>query len=263
MKRIIPIFIFLSFLFVIGITGCSSKVNCDHLNGNEGCLRVLFIGNSYTYVNDLPSMFSTLAASGNHLVQTGMLAQGGWTFADHVSDPNTTTTLGSTPWDYVVLQEQSEIPAFEQSRIASMFPAAEELVNSIRAQNAKPIFFLTWAHRDGMPDNGYPDYGSMQTQITVGYRVTANQLAVPIAPVGVAWAELLRQAPEMDLWQSDGSHPTVNGTYLAACVFYAAVFRKSPVGLNHPAQVSADNAKLIQTVAADVVLGNPSEWNLH
>jgi hypothetical protein len=208
-------------------------------------------------------MFSTLANSGNHLVETGMLAQGGWTLDEHVSDPNTTITLGSMTWDFVVLQEQSEIPAFEQSRIASMYPAARQLVNTIRAQNAKPIFFLTWAHKDGMPDYGCPDYASMQTQVTLGYRTIANQLAAPIAPVGVAWSEVLKQASSMDLWQADGSHPTINGTYLAACILYTVIFRESPVGLNHPSQVSADNAKLLQIVAAEVVLNNPAQWNLH
>jgi len=182
-----------SFLFItLFLTGCSQKITCDQNNTEESCLRVLFIGNSYTYVNDLPAEFSKLAASGHHLVETGMLAQGGWTFEEHVSDSSTTTTLGSSKWDFVVLQEQSEIPAFEQSRVASMYPAARQLVNLVRSADAKPIFFLTWAHQEGMPDYGYPDYASMQTQITSGYRTIGNQLAVPIAPVGEAWAEVIR-----------------------------------------------------------------------
>ena len=263
MKRsICPYLVFL-FISILAVTGCSPKVHCDQSNVNDGCLRVLFIGNSYTYVNDFPATFSTLAYSGNHLVETGMLAQGGWTLEEHASDANTATTLASMSWDYVVLQEQSEIPAFEQSRIASMYPAARQLVNSVRAQNAKPIFFLTWAHRDGMPDNGYPDFTSMQTQITLGYRTIANQLAAPIAPVGVAWADAIKQSPGLDLWQSDGSHPTINGTYLAACVLYAVVFRESPVGLSSPSQVDGNTARVLQTIASEVVLNNPAEWNLH
>jgi hypothetical protein len=263
MKRNTSIFIIVLFFSILFLTSCSSKVTCDQNNALDSCIKVLFIGNSYTYVNDLPAMFSSLADSGNHLVETGMLAQGGWTLEEHVSDPNTEITLGSTRWDFVVLQEQSEIPAFEQSRITSMYPAARQLVNLIRAQNATPIFFLTWAHKDGTSDYVYSDYASMQTQITFGYRTIANQLAVSIAPVGVAWAEALKQATSIDLWQSDGSHPTFNGTYLAACVFYTVIFRESPVGLRYPSQVSADNAILLQTIAADIVLNDSAQWNLH
>jgi hypothetical protein len=263
MKRSILVFMIVLAFSILALSGCSPKTRCDQMNSTQECLRILFIGNSYTYVNDLPTMFSNLASSGNHLVETGMLAQGGLTLEEHVSDPNTSTTLDSQTWNFVILQEQSEIPAFEQSRIASMYPAARQLVNSIRAQFAKPIFFLTWGHKDGMPDYGFPDFTSMQTQITLGYRTIANQLAVQIAPIGVAWAEVTKRSPGLDLWQADGSHPTLNGTYLAACVLYAVIFRDSPVGLSHPTQVSADNARFLQTIAAEVVLNNPALWNLH
>ena len=79
MKRILMLFV-----LVVGLTGCSPKIQCDKNSNAGNCLRVLFIGNSYTYVNDLPGVFSKLADSGKHLVETGMLAQGGWSLADHV-----------------------------------------------------------------------------------------------------------------------------------------------------------------------------------
>ena len=56
----------------------------------------------------------------------------------------------------------------------------------------------------------------------------ANQLIAPVAPVGYAWLTAWLQNPQLDLWQADGSHPTEQGTYLAACVFYAVLFRQSP-----------------------------------
>jgi hypothetical protein len=233
------------------------------VGGNASCTRVLFVGNSYTFVNDLPGMFVQLAWSGGHAVQTGMSAPGGWRLADHVGSADTLEKIKSAQWDYVVLQEQSEIPASEQARTAQMYPAARQLVSQIRKSNATPIFFLTWAHRDGWPENGLNSYADMQLQINYGYLGIAQELDVPIAPVGVAWSTIHSENPQLDLWQQDGSHPTEQGTYLAACVFYAVIFRQSPEGLKYHAGLSNEIAESLQTVAASTVLNGPRQWNLH
>ena len=154
---------------LIATMGCSPAMGCNTLLSSEPCTRVLFVGNSYTFVNDLPTMFANLAGSGGHPVETGMAAQGGWTLANHITAEDTTNALNSSKWNYVVLQEQSEIPSVEQSRTQTMYPAARVLVRSIRDAGAKPIFFETWAHSDGLPANGMPTYESMQYQIDSGY----------------------------------------------------------------------------------------------
>jgi hypothetical protein len=235
---------------------------CIEMPGIEACNRVLFIGNSYTYENDLPGMFAELARSGGHKVETGMSAEGGWSFADHVKSSGTAEILKSKQWDYVILQEQSEMPAFEQSRTQNMYPAARELVRQVRASAAKPVFFLTWAHRDGLPDNGLPGFEPMQVQLDQGYLAIARELNVSVAPAGYAWVIVLRQNPALNLWQNDGSHPNEQGTYLAACVFYATIFRQSPEGLNYRANVPEEIALFLQKIAAESVLNNPEQWNL-
>jgi hypothetical protein len=226
------------------------------------CTHILFIGNSYTYVNDLPTMFAELAGSGGHGVETGIAAQGGWTLSNHVSSQDTLDKLGSAQWNYVVLQEQSEIPASQSSRSQEMYPAARVLVRKIRDIGARPIFFVTWAHRDGWPENGLPNYESMQYQIDNGYLGIAQELNVPEAPVGFAWLAASRQNPQPSLWQEDGSHPSEQGTYLAACVFYSVIFRQSPEGLSFTANLPKDTAQSLQKLAATTVLTNAQEWFL-
>jgi len=226
------------------------------------CSRILFIGNSYTYTNDLPTTFADLAGSGGHPVETGMAAPGGATLSDHVQSSDALDKLKSSKWDIVVLQEQSEIPASQQSRTQSMYPAARVLVHQIKEVGATPLFFLTWAHRDGWPENGLPDYGSMQNQINQGYLGIAQELNVGIAPVGYAWSIAIGQDPKLNLWQEDGSHPTKQGTYLAACVFYATIFRQSPEGLTFLGQLPQDVAQVLQTIAANTVLNDHKQWNL-
>ena len=257
MKRIV-----ITCLILLTAVGCSPTINCENPQDAASCVRILFIGNSFTFENDLPGMFTKLAKSGGHTVVTGMAAQGGWTLADHVNSSATLTQISGSTWDYVVLQEQSEIPAFEQSREVTMYPAARTLVRQIAAVGARPIFFMTWAHQDGLPEYNLQDYQSMQFQIDIGYMGIAQELSARVAPVGYAWLLAKGQNPQLDLWQSDGSHPSVQGTYLAACVFYAVIFRQSPEGLSYQAGLAKDSANYIQKISGSTVLDDPSQWHL-
>jgi hypothetical protein len=146
------------------------------LFGNPGCglpivtcTRVLFIGNSYTYVNDLPATFANLAWSGGYRVDTRTLASGGGTLAAHAADPETASVISSEPWSTVVLQDQSQNPASASYRASEMYPAATDLVALIRNAGARPMFFLTWGHRSGWPEAGLPGYTSMQAAVDQGY----------------------------------------------------------------------------------------------
>lgn len=226
-----------------------------------GCTRVFFLGNSYTSVNDLPYVFAALAWSGGHRVDTAVIAPGGWSLVDHAGDPDTRATLSASHWDWVVLQEQSEVPAIESDRQRLMYPGARELVAAVRAAGAQPIFYETWGHEGGWPSAGMPDYHSMQTAIDDAYDFIAREQGAPVAPVGRAWAEIVNSDPTPGLWQGDGSHPTAKGTYLAACVLYAATFHESPVGLGYHQWISGADAAEAQAAAADVVPGLPASAN--
>jgi hypothetical protein len=102
----------------------------------------------------------------------------------------------------------------------------------------------------------------MQFKLDIGYLGIAEELSVPVAPVGYAWLLARNQNPQLDLWQPDGSHPTEIGTYLAACVFYAVIFRQSPKGLTYLATLPTETAQFLQQIAATTVLDDPAQWNL-
>ena len=237
--------------------------------GNPGCslpgatcTRILFIGNSYTSVNDLPDTFADLGWAGGHRVQIEALDEGGWTLAEHLTASETAPAIDSRHWDDVVLQEQSQLPALAADRTGMMYPAATKLVAMVRRQGAAPLLYLTFAHQGGWPEEGLPDYASMQAAINTGYMGIADQLGVPVAPVGAAWETVVGAASHPSLWQSDGSHPTVSGTYLAACVFYATIFRQSPAGLGYDDGLPAADAHSLQSAAAATVLDDPALWGL-
>src|SRR5438105_1577394 len=115
-----------------------------------------------------------------------------------------------------------------------MYPAARRLIGSIRNRGARPLLYLTWGRRDGWPETGMPTYASMQSAIDDGYLAIAADQRVAIAQVGYAWDTLVTREASASLWQQDGSHPSEAGTYLAACIFYATIFRESPTGLRAP-----------------------------
>lgn len=249
---------------VIGLAAaaCSSTRACTPGPATGSCLHILFIGNSYTSVNDLPHMFTQLAKSGGHRVETAVVAPGGWTLFAHARSAETLNRLKSSKWDIVVLQEQSQVPASEQARTQGMYPAVRSLVSRIEAGGARPIFFLTWAQRDGWPENGLTGYEAMQARISEGYLQIAQELGASVAPVGNTWLMAIKEHPDLELWQGDGSHPTEQGTYLAACVFYATIFRQSPEGLSYNGRLPKKTVSMVQTTAANVVLRDPNRWNL-
>lgn len=92
----------------------------------------------------------------------------------------------------------------------------------IRKAEALTVFYLTWA-RKATPDD--------QSVLNDAYVKAARANRAMVAPVGMAWNEVRQKHPSIDLFYTDGSHPSAAGTYLAACTFYAALFNASPVGL--------------------------------
>ena len=236
---------------IVFTSGCSTSAKDPEL-------RILFLGNSYTFVNNLPRALTELARSGGHEIGTEMSAVGGWTLAQHAQSQETLQRINGAKFDLVVLQEQSQIPADVQSRTAVMFPAVRTLVQQIRSAGAKPVLFATWTHRDGWPEKHIYGYESMQTEITAGYQEIAHELGVAVVPVGEAWRRAASGLAAEQLWQSDGSHPVEGGTYLAACVFYASLFHESPEGLSYQGALSDDLARTLQSVARQVVLSDSS-----
>jgi hypothetical protein len=234
------------------VAACSVGADCDP---TAGCTRILFVGNSYTYVNDLPSTVATLARSRGHAVSVTMVAQGGETLADHVSSGDVARAIGASRWSAIVLQEQSEVPAAPDLRASGMVPAAAQLAGLARAAGARLLFFETWAHRDGWPERGLPSARRMQSALDDGYDAAARATNAAAVPVGDAWMAAVDADPEINLWQDDGSHPTAAGTYLAAVALDASIFGDDPVGLPAADGVSADQAAALRQVVARVLAG--------
>jgi len=222
----------------------------DLARSNREGVRVLFVGNSLTFENDLPELVHRLGGSGAP-VFAGSFTAPGWQLSQFAGDHALERLLHSAHWDVVVLQEQSQIPSFAAADRAHEFdPYVKRLADSIRAAGAQPLLFVTWAHRTGDRSNvGDDTYAGMQELVEAGYSNAARESGSALAPVGQAWAEALMRRPQLELWASDGTHPSVAGSYLAACVFDALLTRRSPVGSRFVAGLEPRLARFLQRVA--------------
>ena len=223
---------------------------------NSDPVRVLFVGNSYTKYNNLRGLFAALAKAGGKNAIAGEHIIMGSQLSQHLPKMEQKKFL-ERGWDYVVLQEQSLIPAIDQLRNEKMLPVTRELDKRIRSNGGQTVLFLTWGRRDGAAryDEELADYSSLQARITAGIEAIGKELDVDIAPVGKAWEQVIQRDKDFPLWDKDGSHPAPAGSYLAACVFYAQIFDQSPEGLAFHYELSEKDATYLQNVAANTVLG--------
>ena len=213
-------------------------------------MRALFIGNSYTYVNDLLGMAQSLARSAGKDLTCESVTSGGKSLAWHWYNPETLDTIAAEGWDWVALQDHSQQGIEHPEQLTS---AATRLAGRVRKAGGKPILYVTWT-REHIPE--------MQETITDAYRRAAEKAQARLAPVGPAFALVRVAHPDIQIYHADRSHPSWLGTYLAACVFYSALFETTPVGLSaeFPLQsgvkavVESDIAKALQGAAWDAIV---------
>ncbi|MGH8871480.1 MAG: DUF4886 domain-containing protein, partial [Acidimicrobiia bacterium] len=181
----------------------------------ERPVRVLFVGNSYTHFNDMPGMVRALAGWVDRNVEVGTRAPNGWWWRDHASSAETTDAIADGDWDFVVLQEQSMAPADRDLARTVSFPAAQLLSRTVVGNGGDVVLFLTWGHRNGSAALGHDTFSAMQIDLADSYLAFADSLLADVAPVGMAWWMALAERPDIGLYQPDGSHPSVAGSYLA------------------------------------------------
>jgi hypothetical protein len=220
-------------------------------------LRVLFVGNSFTFKNSLPALVHDLAAgdSGATPIFSVEYAAPGWSLHQADKDGGLAKLLRDVKWDVVVLQERSWLLSFpERQWHRSTYPFALDLRDKIAAGGAKTVLFMTWGYALGDRWNEPHDtYGAMQARLSSGYSSLGVALEATVAPAGLAWAEALRREPRLDLWAGDGEHPSRLGSYLAACVFYGVLSGREPTRSCFTAGIEPDQARLLQQIAGTVL----------
>lgn len=253
MKRILSIFAFVLCAVVLMAQGEPK--------------RVLFIGNSYTEVNNLPQLVQQAAVSAGDRLEYQSNTPGGCTFAQHCTNQSM-SLIQQGGWDVVVLQEQSQLPSFPQSQVENeVFPYAQQLVDSVYAYSpdGEAMFYMTWGRKNGDQRNApyFPvlgTYEGMDSMLYERYMYMARQYDASVCPVGRVWRYLRANNPEIELYQSDESHPSLAGSYAAACAFYTLIFHRSPQLITYQPEIDEREAATIREAVQRVVFDTLSFW---
>jgi hypothetical protein len=270
-----------------GSTSADAGANEDDGGVNAGTTLiqgghdVLFVGNSYIYVNDVPGRYRGLAeVIGPLPVRLESVVTGGYRLTQHANDASTdgtplarwlrTGTPAETAFDVVVLQEQSQIGGFpenDSNRVESL-AGASELAALARAKGAAVVLYLTWGRERGDDTNPglFADFTAMQDRLDTGYRTMATQLraegsVVRVAPVGPAFRVVFAQVaaagadPTAEgsafdaLYDADGSHPSSRGAYLAATVIFCTITGANPSALPDGADLDGPTSSALREAA--------------
>ena len=222
-------------LVLLALTACSSSAEPA-----SGGLRVLFIGNSLTYVNDLPDMVARFAEStgGSLHIEVRDLSNPNYALEDHWLTTRTTDVLDKGGWDVVVLQQgPSSLPENQ----ANLRYWAARFADRIRAQGGRPALFMVW------PDDTRLAFFDAVRQ---SYAAAADTANADLYPAGEAWRAAWRQDSTLQLYGGDGYHPSFLGSYLAALTIYQGVTGRSPVGLPDLG-ILPEVAQILQQAAAE------------
>ena len=232
-------------------------------------MKVLWVGNSFTFYNDMPTMVRDIAATQNVKLSITKFLKGGERFAGHLTNEKLIEALQNGGWDYVILQGFSSTPAYStRSVIEDVYPYAHTLDSLAKAHSpmVKVIYYMTWGHKNGnVRQTTYPlddNFDLMQERLKISYLEMAHENDSWCAPVGMAWQELRHKHPEFELYQKDNFHPSVMGSYLAANVIFSTIYQKY-YKTYYTAKLPSWQANVIQRLAQETVLNNLRLLNIY
>jgi hypothetical protein len=220
--------VFLLCLAFLDLAACS----------NPKTTHILFIGNSYTFINGgIDKQLNGLAPG----IATSVIAIGGYSLRDHLNVGTASRSIRQAGWDYVVLQDQSQTPIVDPVKF---FDAVRDFDVQVRASGAHTILLMTWERPDSVR------VGVTTENLAAAYLGVGSELDVRVAPAGLAFSRALRERPDLILYSQDG-HPTLYGTYLAACVLYGTILGKTPAGNKYSDRdISPEIRDFLQRIAA-------------
>ncbi len=250
----------------------------DYLSGQEfnnprvsqDTIRVLFIGNSYTYTNDLPLLLKKIASSDGKTIITEQDTPGGCTLEGHWNSGVPQKLIKKGNWDYMVLQEHSQLPSEPLNGFNNkVLPFVEKLNSLFKKQNqkGKTILYMTWGRKNGDSDRcgKCPDvcsYEGMDSLTRARYLILGDKIESYISPVGAIWRYIRNKHPEIELYSSDCSHPSINGSFAGALSFYTIITQKNPSKIVYNTSISPAITSMIKEAVEKIAYDSLYYWNV-
>lgn len=269
--RRLPAGIFIAVTFLsLHLAGCgiTGPDGTDDREPKPGQMTVLFIGSSYLEFNDVPKRFQELARKAGHDVFVKSHTLLGQPLAHHAAAPEAAYVIRKREWDYVVLQGGAHDVAYPRGADRPVLPALRELHRKATEDSpaTKVVWMMPWAYEDGMlwVEGRTEDYAKMQLDIREKVLDWADQVDLVIAPVGMAFYEVLTewdQGPHF-LHDVDWNHASREGSFLAAATFFSTIFAESCTDVAYRWKVEADLARDLREVASRTVLQDLELWKI-
>lgn len=252
-------------IWKVGATLVALVVACGSSGGPAGSgpggpgvgepgLRVLFVGNSLTYTNDLPAIVAGIAeVAGEELpLAWRTVAFPNASLSDHWARGDARRAIDEGEWDVVVLQQgPSSLP---ESR-AHLVEWATRFAEPIRAAGAEPALYMVW-----------PDASRMDAfdAVRESYRAAAEAVDGLFLPAGEGWRAVWSREPDYDLYSVDRFHPSLLGTLVAAVVVYQGLYGRAGVDLpieipragGSPVRMTPEIARVVSEAATEAT----AEW---
>lgn len=225
--------------------------------------KVLFIGNSLTYFNDMPTTFGDISNSLGKNVTVTMYAPGGTGFVNHVDDPNLYNMIRNDTFDIVVMQPGTSESGGTSYPISTTAQRGLTIIDSIRINNPCARVFLYEISNGVISQNDYPTYFATQTKIKDSITKLADLMHLPLIPAGECFRSHYTTSPDLLLHNSYGDvHPNPNGSYLVACAAYVTIYEDSVTSTTQYAGIPNTTAEYLQDIADQVVLSNKPSWRI-
>lgn len=241
-------------------------------SSNAHTTRILFIGNSFTHMHNFTTMVSELASFSNDTIITEQSAFDSHTLEKHSTTEETLQKIALNCWDYVVLQEQSQRPAMDETTFKEktlFFANKLDSIIHFHNPNAQTLLFMTWGRKFGDRElyKKFPycsSYSGMQDKLAERYWLLGSKLAAAVIPCGIAW-KYFQEEHYINLFDEDFKHPNIVGSYLNACMFYSFLTKKTPEGiLYNPAGLEKEDLLVLQRKAFQIVkLYFPTFFNIN
>lgn len=237
--------------FVIAFCGCTSRKE----------KRILFIGNSYTYRNNMPFLFHQICERKGDNVYVEHITKGKYTFYLQSRRKRLQRALSiNNNWDIIILQGSSR-DMLKSNKVlqTKTYPAISRLLKRIKINQpkAKVYFYMTWPYKYGYKKMLRANTRSkMRNELITGYTALKKRYKLPIIPIGELWYAVQVKHPDINLYTIDRSHPSLAGSYLTANGIYKVLFNKSVTDLSYHSLLSNFHANRLKK-SAEVFLEKP------
>lgn len=219
-------------------------------------IRVLCIGNSFTYVHGTDVMLRQIAESQGVSIQIGKYLSGGYTFGRHLQNEDSRKVVEAGDYDFAFLQDQSSNPARyardKDVQVYEDFKALKEYVKAF-SPGCKVFLERTWGY-SGDNVQGFGTQENLDRYLAKGTAKMARKARTKVSPIGKAFDKAWKLRPEVKLLGDDNHHQSLEGAYLKACVNYLLITRKRFTGEPACCGVDPGTAAFLRSVAEKTVL---------